>query len=78
MTNEQAHDLMKQFMDEKHIDVATNPKFDADGNAIDPIADIERRLAALTGGPVGGEKRDNLNRENEDINVTISRIVDQV
>lgn len=72
---EQARDLMKQFMEEKTIDVAAN-KVDEDGNAVDPIADIERRLAALTGAPVGGERPEN--RENESVNVTVSRIVDQV
>lgn len=71
---EQTRDLLTQFMEERNIDEAGH-KPDAE---VDPIKEIERRLAALKGIPEGAEDREALNRENEDTNVTVGKIVDQV
>lgn len=76
---EKIDDLLKQFVEERGID-------DQAGTALDPIADIERRLALLKGDPIpsqgsqaGTSKRVNIPEEKEeDEDVTVKKVLDQV
>lgn len=70
---EQTRDLIKQFLEENNIDEAANPA-DAGENYVDPIEDIERRLAALKGSPVAGDNKNEFKRTDEDVEGIVDKV----
>ncbi|XP_055385137.1 abscission/NoCut checkpoint regulator [Condylostylus longicornis] len=68
---EKIHDLLKQFVEEKNIDEQVNE------NKIDPVKDIERRLASLRGQNVNSISNSIPKDESRNVNKIVQRYMDE-